>query len=165
VRNAGINHKEKKLIENSIAKTTFMKAILIFLILISSFTSFSQSDNVIGDYTIKLKTVDDNLLEYKLTLSQDSTFNFHYYSSIKNGIPPEVNKYGKGKWTMENNVISFFCDKQKDIDDKNALDFSNSKARFITKSPKDKTDQIIKIRLQFLKSEIFWMARIEMFKV
>jgi hypothetical protein len=46
--------------------------------------------------------------DYKLTLSRDSTFNFHYYSNIKNGIPPEINKYGKGKWTMENNVISFF---------------------------------------------------------
>jgi hypothetical protein len=78
--------------------------------------------------------------------------------------PPEINKYGKGKWTMENNVISFFFDKQKILMIKNTLDFSNSKARFITKSPRDKTDQIIKTRLQFLKSEIFWMARIEIFK-
>jgi hypothetical protein len=54
-----------------------MKAILIFLILISSFTSFSQSD-VIGDY--KLETI--VTLDYKLTLSRDSTFNFHY-SNIK----------------------------------------------------------------------------------
>lgn len=142
-----------------------MKAILIFQILISSFTSFSQSDKVVGDYMLKLETVDNNLLEYKLTLSQDGTFNFHYYSNIKNGIPPEVHKYGRGKWTVENNVISFFSDKQKDIDDKNTLDFSNSKARFITKSTRDKTDQIIKTRLQFLKSEIFWMARIEILKV
>jgi hypothetical protein len=65
---------------------------------------------------------------------------------------------------MENNVISFFSINKKDIDE-NTLDFSNSKARFITKSPRDKTDQIIKTRLQFLKSEIFWMARIEIFKI
>jgi hypothetical protein len=44
-----------------------MKAILIFLILISSFTSFSQSDNVIA-ITLKLETIDNNLLDYKLTL-------------------------------------------------------------------------------------------------
>jgi outer membrane lipoprotein-sorting protein len=68
VRNAGINY-EKKLIENSIAKTTFMKAILIFLILISSFTSFSQSDNVMA-ITLKLETIDNNLLDYKLTFSR-----------------------------------------------------------------------------------------------
>jgi hypothetical protein len=46
------------------------------------------------------------------SLYLEIAFNFHYYSNIKNGIPPEINKYGKGKWTMENNVISFF-DKQK----------------------------------------------------
>jgi hypothetical protein len=75
-----------------------MKAILIFLIF--KFYIISQSDNVIGDYTLKLETIDNNLLDYKLTLSRDSTFNFHYYSNIKNGIPPEINKYGKenGLW-------------------------------------------------------------------
>jgi hypothetical protein len=60
-----------------------MKAILIFLILISSFTSFSQSDNVIGDYTLKLETIDNNLLDYKLTLSRDSTFNYYYIKKME----------------------------------------------------------------------------------
>ena len=142
-----------------------MKRIFTILILVSSLASFSQTHKVIGDYKLALKTTDNDAFEYQLTLSKDGTFFFHYYSNIKLGSPPEVNKYGKGKWTMENNVISFFCDKQKDIDEKNTLDFTNSKARFITKSPRDKTDQIIKTRLQFLKSDIFWMARIEMFKV
>jgi len=142
-----------------------MKVIFTILILVSGLTSFSQTDKVIGDYKLAIETTDANTFEYQLTLSQDGTFFFHYYSKIKQGAPPEVNQYGKGKWTEENNVISFFTDKQKDIDEKNILDFSNSKARFITKSPKDKTDQIIKTRLQFLKSEIFWMARIEIFKI
>lgn len=142
-----------------------MKTILTFLILILSFTSFAQIDKVSGDYKLAIETKDNNTLEYQLNLSQDGTFTFHYYSNIKNGIPPEVNKYGKGKWTIENNVISFFSDKQQDIDNKYTLDFTNSKARFITKSPRDKTDQIIKTRLQFLKSDILWMAKIELFKV
>jgi hypothetical protein len=46
------------------------------------------------------------------SLYLNSTFNFHYYSNIKNGIPPEINKYGKGKWTMEKCDFIFF-DKQK----------------------------------------------------
>jgi len=142
-----------------------MKLIVTILILISSLTSFSQTANVIGDYKRVIETNDNNTFEYQLTLSQDGTFLFHYYSKIKQGFPPEVNKYGKGKWTLENNVISFFCDKQRDIDKKNTLDFTNSKARFIMKSPRNKTEQIIKTRLQFLKSEIFWMAKIEIFKI
>ncbi|MBG6110432.1 hypothetical protein H4V97_002459 [Flavobacterium sp. CG_23.5] len=100
-----------------------------------------------------------------MNLNQDGTFFFQYYSNIKNGIPPEVNKYGKGKWTIENNVISFFVDKQKDFDQKHTLDFTKSKARLIIKSPRDKTDRIIKTRLRYLESEIFWMKGIEMIKI
>ena len=142
-----------------------MRVIFTILTLVLSLTSFAQTDKVIGDYKLAIESTDNNAFEYQLTLSQDGTFSFHYYSKIKNGIPPEVNKYGKGKWTVENDLISFFTDKQKDIDEKNTLDFTNSKARFMTKSPRDKTDQIIKTRLKFLKSEIFWMARIELFKI
>jgi hypothetical protein len=61
--------------------------------------------------TLKLETIDNNLLDYKLTLSRDSTFN--YYSNIKNGIP-EINKYGKGNGLWK---TCDFIDKQ-DIDDK-----------------------------------------------
>ncbi|PWA05749.1 hypothetical protein [Flavobacterium laiguense] len=142
-----------------------MKAIFTILILISNLTLFSQVDKAAGDYLLTLKTKENDLFEYKLTLNEDGTFFFHYYSNIKQGIPPEVNKYGKGKWTIENKVISFFSDKQKDFDEKHTLDFTNSKVRFVIKSPRDKTDQIIKTRLQFLDSEIFWMERIEIFKI
>jgi hypothetical protein len=142
-----------------------MKVIFTILILVSSLTLFSQTDKVIGDYKFAVETKDNNVLEYLLTLSQDGTFSFHYYSKMIHGIPPEVNKYGKGKWTIENNVISFFTEKEKDIDEKHALDFTNSKARFITKSPRDKTDRIVDTKLIFLNSEIFWMERIQMLKI
>lgn len=142
-----------------------MKAIFTILILISNLTTFSQTNEVFGDYKLTLGAVGKDLFEYKMTLSQDGTFTFHYYSYIKFGIPPEKNKFGKGKWTQENNVISFFSDKQKDLDEKFILDFTNSKARFISKSPRDQTDQIIKTRLKFLKSEIPWMKTIEMLKI
>jgi len=142
-----------------------MKALFTILILISNLTLFSQSDKVIGDYALTLGNEESHLIEYKLTLNQDGTFFFHSYSKIKQGIPPVVNKYGKGKWTEENKVISFFSDKQKDFDEKHTLDFTNSKARFVIKSPRDKTDQIIKTRLKFLESEIFWISRIDMIKI
>jgi hypothetical protein len=128
-------------------------------------TIFSQEKDIVGDYQLTRGTKDTNLLEYKLTLNQDGTFYFHYYSNIKIGIPPESNKYGKGKWTVKNNIITFFSDSQKDFDEKYTLDFINSKARFVTKSPRDKTDRIVKKKLVFLESQIFWMNRIEIFKM
>jgi hypothetical protein len=45
------------------------------------------------------------------------------------------------------------------------LDFNNSIARFITKNPRDKTDQIVKTRLTFVESGIFWMERLDIFKI
>jgi hypothetical protein len=142
-----------------------MKTILTFLILISNLTLLAQSDKVVGEYSNTITTVENQLFEYKLTLNQDGTFFFHYYSNLKQGNPPEINKYGKGKWTVENNVIAFFSDKQKDIDEKHTLDFTNSKARFVIKSPRDKTDQIIKTKLKFLNSDIFWIKGIDVFKM
>jgi hypothetical protein len=142
-----------------------MKTVFTIIILISNLMLFSQTQDVTGNYKLSIESTDGNTFLYELNLSQDGAFSFHYYSNIKHGIPPEVNKYGKGNWTIEKDVISFFSDKQKDIDEKYILDFTNSKARFITKSPKNKTDQVIKTRLQFLKSDISWMARIEMLKI
>ncbi|UOK43384.1 MULTISPECIES: hypothetical protein [Flavobacterium] len=142
-----------------------MKTIFTILILISNLTLYSQENKAVGDYLLSSKTKESDLKEWKLTLNENGTFFFHYYSNVKFEIPSEKNIYGKGKWTMKNNVISFYSDKQKDLEEKYTLNFTNSKARFIIKSPRDKTDKIVKTRLHFLESEIFWMKGTELFKI
>jgi hypothetical protein len=142
-----------------------MRTLFIFLFLISNLTSFSQIDQVAGNYALKLGKEDNNQFQYELTLNNDGTFTFHYYSKIINGIPPETHKYGKGSWKAENNLITFFSDKQKDIDEKHTLDFTNSKARFVTKNPRDKTDKIVKTRIKFFESEIKFISTIDMLKL
>ncbi|ESU24435.1 hypothetical protein FEDK69T_08820 [Flavobacterium enshiense DK69] len=142
-----------------------MKTIFTILILISNLTLYSQENKAVGDYLLSIKTNESDLKEWKLTLNENGTFFFHYYSNVKFEIPSERNIYGKGKWTMKNNVISFYSDKQKDLDEKHTLNFNNSKARFVIKSPRDKTDKIVKTRLHFLESEIFWMKGTELFKI
>jgi hypothetical protein len=142
-----------------------MKLIITAFLLISNLASFAQSNQLVGDYNLTLGKEGDHLFEYQLTLDQDGTFFFHYYSKIKLGLPPEKNKYGKGKWTVKNNVVSFFSDKEKDFDEKHTLDFNNSKARFVSKSPRDKTDRLIKTSLRFIESEISWMKGINVLKI
>jgi hypothetical protein len=100
-----------------------------------------------------------------LTLNQDGSFLFHSYSNFGGVNPPEVNKSGKGKWAAKGNLITFSSNKQEDFDEKYTLDFNNSIARFITKNPRDKTDQIVKTRLTFVESGIFWMERLDIFKI
>ncbi|OOV17536.1 hypothetical protein [Flavobacterium sp. LM4] len=136
------------------------------LLLIFTLTSFAQSNQFVGNYERSLVDTDGkHVFEYKLTLNQDGTFVFHYYSNIKQGIPPEVNKYGKGKWSAKDNLVTFFSNKQEDFDAKYTLDFNNSTARFVTKNPRDKSDKIVQTKLTFLESEISWMRRIDIFKL
>ena len=142
-----------------------MKLLITTFLLIFNLTFFAQSNNFAGDYTRSLSEEGKHIIEYKLTLNQDGTFVFHSYSKMQGGTPPEVNKYGKGKWSAKDNMITFSTNKQEDFDEKYTLDFNNSAARFVTKNPRDKSDKIVKTRLAFIESEIPWMQRIEIFKI
>ncbi|MDR7211927.1 hypothetical protein [Flavobacterium piscis] len=141
-----------------------MKLIIATLLLISH-PLFAQSNQFVGDYNRTLGEEGKHIIEYKLTLNQDGTFLFYSYSKIKGGIPPEVNKYGKGKWSTKDNLITFSSNKQEDFDAKYTLNFNNSTARFVTKNPRDKSDKIVKTKLIFLESEIFWLRKLDIFKI
>ncbi|WP_428231643.1 copper resistance protein NlpE N-terminal domain-containing protein [Flavobacterium sp.] len=142
-----------------------MKLILAILLFIFNLALSAQSNPYTGDYTRSLSEEGKHIIEYKLTLNQDGTFLFHSYKKMQGGTPPEVNTYGKGKWSAKDNIITFSADKKEDFDEKNTLDFNQSTARFVTKNPRDKSDKVAKTKLQFLESGIFWMKRIDIFKI
>lgn len=135
-----------------------------FIVLVNSLKSFAQSVAVMGVYSKELGN-EKHRIEYKLTLNAEGTFTFHSHTNIKAGIPQIVNKYGRGTWCTEDNVVSLLTDEEKDIDEKYTLNFSGSRARFITKSPRDKTNRVIQIRLQFFESRIFWIETLEISKI
>ena len=83
---------------------------------------------------------------------------------MQGGVPPETNKYGKGKWSAKGNLITFSADKKEDFDDKYTLDLNKTIARYVTKNPRDKSDKIVKTKLTLLESEIFWLQRLDIFK-
>jgi hypothetical protein len=141
-----------------------LKKLCTGLFLITALSSFSQSGSIIGKYYIKFGG-EKHLIEYNLILNPNGTFTFHSYTNRKAGIPPIIHKYGKGNWSADGKVVSFFTDNKKDFDEKHTLDFSNSRARFITKPSRDKTDRIIRTRLQFFESEIFWIKGLEILKI
>jgi hypothetical protein len=142
-----------------------MKHIITTLLLITNLTLFAQSNNFAGDYIRSLGEDGKHIIEYKLTLNQDGTFLFHSYSKIQEGIPPEVNKHGKGKWSSKDNIITFFANKQEDFDEKYTLDFNKTTARFTTKNPRDKSDSIIKTKLTFFDTKIFWLERLDIIRI
>jgi len=141
-----------------------MKIIIKAVLLIFTLTLSAQSAPFAGDYTRSVGEEGKHIIEYKLTLNEDGTFVFHSYSKIQGATPPEANKYGKGKWVVKDNMITFSSNKKEDFDEKYTLDFNNSTARFVTKNPRDKSDKVVKTKLQFLESGILWIKRIDIFK-
>jgi hypothetical protein len=53
---------------------------------------------------------------------------------------------------------------KKDIDDRHQLDFTGTKARFIIKNPRNLSNKVIKTRLRFYESNIYWIPKTELFK-
>lgn len=139
-----------------------MKYLICFALLISSLLN---AQDVVGTYELHSKSTDPKNFELKrtLTLNADGTFEYYNYRWVKSGIPPETHTYGKGTWTQNKKVISFSSE-ASDLDDKFTLDFSGTKARFISKSPRDKSDRIIKTALSFYQSEISWITGMKLLK-
>ena len=142
----------------------FFKLKIIFLFLLLSFNIFSQEHDFTGEYHIELINTDKNIIKYWLTLNPDQSFFFHSYTYNERATPTTINNYGKGVWSAKDMVLSFITNKTKDIDKKHRLDFTNSKARFITKHHRDKTPSLVKARLQFFESEIPWIVKTQLFK-
>ena len=101
---------------------------------------------------------------WTLTLNPDGTFLYHVYRKVKGGIPPEDNFYGKGQWKLENNIVYFTANQDKDIDETHKINFNTSKARINKKSPRDKLDRVIKTSIRFYESDLRTIKGLELFK-
>jgi len=141
-----------------------MKRIILILILVISTTITAQTEKYVGNYVAHFDFNENGVITYTLKLKPDGSFTFHNYRKIstKN---PEENSYGKGTWKVEkDNVLYFYTDTTTELGKKNTINFTNTKARFITKSPRDKSDKIVKTKLKFYDSEIPWVKGWELFK-
>lgn len=137
-----------------------MKFLLSFLFVLSSIILNAQ--DVSGMYQLTVNATNAEL-QRTLTLSADGTFEFYNFERHNQGIPPEKHIYGKGTWTQNKKVISFFSE-TSDLDDKFTLDFNGTKARFITKSPRDKSNRDIETAVSFYESNIFWISGMKLVK-
>lgn len=140
-----------------------MKQLLPFLFFLINFSLFSQSLEHAGTYELNLGK-GEHIEKTKLTLNPNGTFLFHFYDYRKNGTTKDRTNYGRGTWTSKGELIFFTAD-ENDISDSHRLDFNNSKARFDTKSPRDKSNRDIKTSIRFYESEIFWVKGRTMIKV
>ena len=138
-----------------------MKPIIIIYIFIFSANVFAQSgiyERMAGSETTENRHV------WTLTLNPDGTFLYHVYRKLKGGIPPEENFYGKGKWKSERNLIYFTANPDEDIDETHKINLNAAKARINSKSPRDKSDRMIKTSIRFYESDLQTIKGLELYK-
>ena len=148
-----------------------MKHPFIFFILLSSIGLYGQLDQLPGNYYHAFGEGDQEIA-YTLTLNAEGTFMFHSSKKVENSTAPEEHSYGRGRWTIDmiqnfstmGFIVEFSADPVSDINGKYNLDFNGSKARFVFKSQRNKTDKDIPTRLQFFESNIEWMERVALVK-
>lgn len=131
--------------------------LLVIFLFFSEFISAQTNEEVAGIYGVTFDASNSTIVD-TLTLHSDGTFFFHEFDKHDMGIPPGRNQYAKGTWKLENKIITF-ATSEVDFDEKHTLDFNTTKARFITKSPRDKSDRDIKTSIQFYESDIFWIPK------
>lgn len=141
----------------------FIFNVLILFVVTLNFSILAQTENISGDYELKVEAT-DGLIISKLTLNTDGSFFFHEYNDLKQRLIQESNKYAKGTWKANKKIISFFAN-PSDLDEKYTLNFDASKARFISKSPRDISAREIKTSLQFYDAEIFWITGRTFYKI
>jgi len=144
----------------------FKKLPVIVVLLLFCFPVLSQTESPVGAYYLQMGQEDSRIIEYDLTLHPDGAFSFHSHtrSSEKIGIPEEVHQYGRGTWIFQDKKVLFFSDREKDLNEEFTLDFGNSRAHFLSKSPRSLSDRPFQTRLKFFESGIFWIEGIEMLK-
>lgn len=140
-----------------------MKYLFCFALLLSSVITNAQ--DLVGIYELQSNSsVSDFELRRTLTLNDDGTFEYYNYRYVEKGIPKVMEKYGKGTWKKENKIITFSTEASV-LDDKFTLNFTGTKARFISKSPRDKSDRIVQTSIKFFESEIFWIKGMTLIKI
>ena len=142
-----------------------MKQLFFMLAFFVCTQLFAQS----GVYGINhdKKNSDGTITKWTLTLNNDGTFQYHFLRDLSAISKPnkEENFYGKGTWKAEKNLVFFSSNKQTDLDEKYIYDFTNTKARWIKKSPRDLSDKVVKESLLFYESDLSVIERLNFIKI
>ena len=142
-----------------------MKHLLILLCITFSISLAAQSAKYDGNYEFKFEMKDGATINYTLTLNPNGTFLFRYYRKLICENCKEENAYGKGIWKAQKKLIFLSTDKEKDMNATYTLNLNNTKARYISKSPRDKSARDIKTALKFYASEITWLKGESLYKI
>ncbi|GAA4235498.1 hypothetical protein GCM10022291_17560 [Postechiella marina] len=141
-----------------------MKGIKLFsliTLLNLSIIGYSQAGVYSKTNTPKNK---DTELKWTVTLNKNGSFIYNFYRKHKKGVPEEENFYGKGTWRLNGKIINFFTNPETEINEIYKMDFTNTKARYVSKSPRNESAKTTKTAIKFYQSDLFAITGLELFK-
>ena len=106
----------------------------------------------------------NSYISYNLMLEAGGRFSFHFYRKNDCDSCVEENLYGQGNWEASGRKLILTADPERDLNDKFTLNLHDSKAHYIAKHSRDKTDKVVPIRLRFYQSGILWVKGMELLK-
>lgn len=133
-----------------------MRYFLLSIVLLTPLCLVAQNSEFVGNYEFYKGNDDTFFLKDQLTLNADGTFVLISESYIEERMERHRKELGKGTWSSNKKLIVLTSD-ATDINDKYTLNLSNTKLRYITKSPRDQSDRDIKTSVRVIASDIFWL--------
>ena len=133
--------------------------ILLFLFLFSSIMSNSQT--IEGTYANKWVANSGEGIAYTLNLNPDGTFIFEHKRLYQNNSEDRVVKV-EGTWILSDHLLTLYTEGQTDVDIAKGLD--ENKARFVSISPRHPQFNLIKPKLKFYESNVFYAKNMELIK-
>lgn len=138
-------------------KTLLLSVAIFFCAL---FTAFSQ--NMQGIYTNTWVSSDKESLSYTLSLKEDGSFIFESFRTYI-GTPDIITK-AQGTWKHHGVLLELTTEVTNGEENSLAAELNNTKARFVSLSPRHPDFNLVKPTLEFTKSEVFYAQGMELRK-
>ena len=142
---------------------TISRLCFVAIVLFFNVSLLAQQPSIDGTYGRSITTVNGGVISYNLLLKQDSTFTFTYYRKLSTD-RAEQTTHCEGTWiVLDAKKVELIANTEL-FDTPNFINLKDTKAHFITKSPRDKSSRKIPTSLKFYESNIPWIKGIPLEK-
>lgn len=138
-----------------------MKSLLLTLLIAIVIVFNGNAQSIVGTFSNVWEAPSGESLTYEITLNEDGTFYFESLRTFLNS--EEKTETASGKWKMDNHLLVLTTD-LKDKSSELISGLNDSKARYVSISPRHPKFNSLKSSLKFFQSDVFYAKEMELFK-
>lgn len=138
-----------------------MKSFLLTLLFSITLVLNFSAQSIVGTFSNVWEAPSGESLTYTLTLHEDGTFDFESIRTFLNS-EKEI-KNASGKWKLNSHLLVLNVD-LNDESNKLLSGLNDSKAKYVSISPRHPDFNSLKPSLRFFQSNVFYAKDMELFK-